>query len=85
MSLLLQQGRAVEREKKKKRKCRSLSQDARRVVISCSSCVCVYSAEGRVHLLCLLLCERVCVEACAAVASTCGSGAGELRRATQTC
>lgn len=64
MSLLLEEGgtRWAGLSKKKKRKCMSHSQDARRVVISSSSCVCVWSTEGRVHLLCLRICVRVCVE-----------------------
>lgn len=47
---------------RRKKKCRSHSQDARHVVISSSSCVCVWSTEGRVCLLCLRICVHVCVE-----------------------
>lgn len=45
-----------------KKNCWSHSQDAHRVVISSSSCVCVWTTEGRGHLLCLRICVCVCVE-----------------------
>lgn len=72
----------------KKKKCRSHSQDAPLVVISSSSCVCVWSTEGRVHLLCLRICVRVCVEVmcfgCVCVVGGGAAAAPHRRADTQT-